>query len=58
MIEAGERSGSLDKAMLDVSEYMDYQVSGRLKTLTALIEPVMLVGVGVLVNVGVLVDLR
>jgi type II secretory pathway component PulF len=50
IIEAGERSGSLDKAMLDVSEYLDYQVSNTLKTVTALIEPIMLVGVGVLVG--------
>ncbi len=50
IIEAGERSGSLDRAMLDVSEYLDYQVSSTLKTVTALIEPIMLVGVGVLVG--------
>ena len=50
IIEAGERSGSLDKSMLDVSEYLDYQVSNTLKTLTALIEPIMLVGVGILVG--------
>ncbi|MGI8419816.1 MAG: type II secretion system F family protein [Candidatus Levyibacteriota bacterium] len=50
IIEAGERSGSLDKSMLDVSEYLDYQVSNTLKTVTALIEPLMLVGVGVLVG--------
>lgn len=50
IIEAGERSGALDKSMLDVSEYLDYQVSNTLKTLTALIEPLMLVGVGVLVG--------
>ncbi|MGH9856854.1 MAG: type II secretion system F family protein, partial [Acidobacteriota bacterium] len=50
IIEAGERSGSLDKSMLDVSEYLDYQVSNSLKTVTALIEPIMLVGVGILVG--------
>jgi len=50
IIEAGERSGSLDKSMLDVSEFLDYQVSGSLKTLTALIEPIMVVGVGILVG--------
>lgn len=50
IIEAGERSGSLDKSMLDVSEYLDYQVSSTLKTVTALIEPIMLVGVGFLVG--------
>jgi len=50
IIEAGERSGSLDKSMLDVSEFLDYQVSSSLKTLTALIEPIMVVGVGILVG--------
>lgn len=48
--EAGERSGSLDKSMQDVSEFLDYQVSNTLKTLTVLIEPLMLVLVGVLVG--------
>lgn len=48
--EAGERSGSLDRSMKDVSEYFDYQVTSRLKTLTALIEPLMLVLVGILIG--------
>jgi type IV pilus assembly protein PilC len=50
IIEAGERTGSLDRAMQDVSEYLDYQVSNTLKTVTALIEPTLLVVVGVLVG--------
>jgi len=50
IIEAGERSGSLDKSMLDVSEFLDYQVTNTLKTLTALIEPLMVVGVAILVG--------
>lgn len=48
--EAGEKSGSLDRSMQDASEYLDYQVSSSLKTLTALLEPIMLVVVGVLVG--------
>lgn len=48
--EAGERSGSLDKSLLEVSEFMDYQVSGRLKTLTALLEPILLVVIGGLIG--------
>lgn len=48
--EAGEKSGSLDKSMQDASEYLDYQVSNTLKTVTALIEPAMLVIVGVLIG--------
>ncbi|HUQ84943.1 MAG TPA: type II secretion system F family protein [Candidatus Limnocylindrales bacterium] len=50
IIEAGERTGSLEKSMADVSEYLDYEVSNSLKTLTALIEPLMLVLVGVAVG--------
>ncbi|MBI4080644.1 MAG: type II secretion system F family protein [Candidatus Levybacteria bacterium] len=48
--EAGEKSGSLDKSMQDISEYLDYEVSTSLKTLVALLEPLMLVLVGVLVG--------
>lgn len=48
--EAGEKSGSLDKSMQDVSEYLDYQVENTLKTLTTLLEPIMLIFVGVLVG--------
>ena len=48
--EAGEKSGSLDKSMQDVSEFLDYQVENTLKTLTTLLEPFMLIFVGVLVG--------
>ncbi len=50
LIEAGEKSGSLDKSLRDISEYLDYQVSNSLKNLTAIIEPVMLVVVGLFVG--------
>jgi type IV pilus assembly protein PilC len=51
LIEVGERSGTLDKSMKDISENLDYEVSKNLKTATALLEPLMLVGVGVAVGV-------
>lgn len=50
IIEAGEKSGSLEESMKEVSSYLDYQVTHTLKTLTALIEPIMLVVVGGLVG--------
>jgi len=50
LMEAGEKTGSLDKSMQDISEYFDYQVTNTLKTLTALMEPVLLVFVGVAVG--------
>ncbi len=50
LIEAGEKSGTLEKSMADVASYLDYQVSNRLKALTAVIEPVMLILVGLSVG--------
>lgn len=50
IIEAGEKSGSLDHSMQDISEYLEYQVTNSLRTLTALLEPLMLVIVGILVG--------
>lgn len=50
LIEAGEKTGTLEKSMQDISEYFDYQVTNTLKTLTALLEPVMLVVVGLIVG--------
>lgn len=50
IIEAGEKSGTLDLALKDISEYMDYQVSNTLERLTTLLEPLMLVLVGISVG--------
>ena len=50
VIEAGEKSGHLDKSLLESSEYLDYEVTNSLKSLTALLEPIMLVVIGILVG--------
>ena len=50
IIESGEKSGNLEKSMGEVAEFLDYEVSGLLKTVTAMIEPIMLVGVGVMIG--------
>ncbi len=50
IIEAGERTGTLDQSMQDISENLDYQVSNTLKTLTTLLEPLMLMVIGLLVG--------
>jgi len=50
IIEAGERTGTLDKSMEEIAEYMDYQVNASLKTVISLLEPLMLVSVGLLVG--------
>ena len=50
IIEAGEKTGTLDKSMEEISNYMDYQVSASLKKVVSLLEPLMLVFVGLLVG--------
>jgi type II secretory pathway component PulF len=50
LMEAGEKTGTLDKSMQDISEFYDYEVTNTLKTLTALLEPILLVAVGIVVG--------
>lgn len=50
IIEAGEKTGTLDKSMEEITNYMDYRVSSSLKKLISLLEPLMLVFVGGLVG--------
>lgn len=50
IIEAGEKTGSLDKSLKDISDYMDYQVTKSLSTLTTLMEPIMLIFIGIVVG--------
>lgn len=50
MIETGEKSGSLEKAMQNTSEYLDAEVNTNLKAFTTLLEPVLLLIVGSLVG--------
>lgn len=50
LIEVGEQSGTLAKALKDISENLDYEVSKQLKSATALIEPIMLVIIGLSVG--------
>lgn len=50
LIEAGEKSGTLEKSMQEIAEHLDYKVSNTLKSTVALIEPLMLVVVGVFVG--------
>lgn len=46
LIEVGEKSGTLAGSLQDISKSLDYQVSKSLKAATALLEPIMLVCVG------------
>lgn len=49
MIAVGEETGAIDQLMEDVSEYYDREVDYDLKNLSAAIEPILIVFVGILV---------
>lgn len=50
LMEVGEKTGTLEKSMLDVSNHMDAQVGKTLGKLTMMLEPIMLVLVGLAVG--------
>jgi len=49
MIRVGEQTGSLDSLLSEVAEYYEREVEYQLKNLSASIEPVLLICVGILV---------
>lgn len=50
IIEAGEKSGKLEESMQELSEYFEGRVNNSLKTLITMLEPALLVVIGVLVG--------
>jgi len=54
MIGIGERSGALEQLLSKISDFYDEQVHATVKSLTSLIEPIMLVVMGTIVGVIVL----
>ncbi|HXE71446.1 MAG TPA: type II secretion system F family protein [Candidatus Nitrosotenuis sp.] len=54
MIAAGEESGALDRMLESIAEFYEVQVEIRLKALTSILEPVMMIGIGLAVG-GVII---
>jgi len=50
MIGVGEKSGNLEEMLLYLSEYYDEEIEGLSKNLSTLLEPVMLIGIGLVVG--------
>jgi len=50
MIAVGEETGRLDQMLVKVANFYDEEVDATLKALTSLIEPLMIVGLGVIVG--------
>lgn len=54
MVSIGEKSGALESLLEKVSEFYDQQVSAAVKSLTSMIEPIMIAIMGILVGTIVL----
>ena len=51
MIEVGESSGDLPQMLEDIAEFYDQEVENRLAILTTMIEPVLMVSMGMIIAV-------
>ncbi len=54
MVHVGEESGTLAGMLQDVANYYDQEVDSALSRITAVIEPILIIGMGVMVLVTVL----
>lgn len=54
MISVGEETGALDKMLHKLADFYDDEVAAMLKALTSILEPVMMILVGVIVGVVVI----
>jgi len=54
MISIGERTGNLDKILVDLSDFYQEEVENSLKNLVALLEPVLMIIIGIAVGIMVL----
>jgi type IV pilus assembly protein PilC len=51
MIKVGEETGELDKMLGKIADFYEEEVDSSIETLTSIIEPIMMIGVGLMVGV-------
>ncbi|QNN63761.1 type II secretion system F family protein [Leucobacter denitrificans] len=56
MISVGEESGSLDVMLTSLGDYYDSEVESTSEQLTSMIEPLLIVGIGIIIG-GMMVAL-
>jgi type IV pilus assembly protein PilC len=54
MVKVGEETGELDKMLAKIADFYEEEVDTAIGTLTSIIEPVMMIGVGVMVGLIVI----
>jgi type IV pilus assembly protein PilC len=51
MVKIGEETGELEKMLGKIADFYEDEVDSAISTLTSIIEPVMMIGVGLMVGV-------
>ena len=54
MVKIGEETGELEKMLAKVADFYEDEVDASIQALTSIIEPIMMIGVGVMVGVIVI----
>ena len=54
MVKIGEETGELEKMLSKVADFYEDEVDAAIQSLTSIIEPIMMIGVGVMVGVIVI----
>jgi type IV pilus assembly protein PilC len=50
MVKIGEETGELDKMLGKVADFYEDEVDASIQSLTSIIEPILMIGVGVMVG--------
>ena len=51
MVKVGEETGELDKMLGKIADFYEEEVDASIQSLTSIIEPLMMIGVGLMVGV-------
>ena len=51
MVGVGEETGALDTMLSKIADFYEEEVDAAIQTLTSIIEPIMMIGVGMMVGV-------
>ena len=54
MVKIGEETGELEKMLSKVADFYEDEVDASIQSLTSIIEPLMMIGVGVMVGIIVI----
>jgi type IV pilus assembly protein PilC len=51
MVRVGEETGELEKMLSKIADFYEDEVDSAIATLTSVIEPLMMIGVGIMVGI-------